>query len=295
MEGFDRTGAGLIFVGLASLLYVVSEGESAGWTSPAIVLLALVAIGTLGWFVRHELTTLDPLLDLHLFKNKNFLLANLLLCLVFFSFSGISYLLPFYLKYVRNYGTSDAGLVLTSLSFAMMGAGILAGMLINRTGPRPLCIAAALPLTAGYFQMTRLNPDTPAGFVVASLILIGFGLGLMVTPLANMIMNSVARTKQGMISSLTSLERFAPLTLGIASFNLIFLQGVLTIAKNHEVTRSSPAAIQVQVLSAGFDFAFLLSFVLGLVIVVLALITREEIHPDYLNQQAGDEPMAGMI
>jgi len=295
MTGFDRTGAGLIFVGLASLLYVVSEGESAGWTSPAIVLLALVAVVTLGWFIRHELSAEDPLLDLRLFRNKNFLLANILLCLVFFSFAGISYLLPFYLKYVRNYATSDAGLVLTSLSFAMMGAGILAGMLINRTGPRLLCIAAAVPLTAGYFLMTRLHTDTHAGFVVISLILIGFGLGLMITPLSNMIMNSVARTKQGMISSLTSLERFAPLTLGIATFNLIFLQGVLAIAKNHDVTRDSPAAIQVQVLSAGFDFAFLLSFVLGLVIVVLALVTREEIHPDYLNQPAGDEPMAGII
>ena len=160
--------------------------------------------------------------------------------LVFFSFAGINYLLPFYLKYVRNYDTSDAGLVLTSLSFAMMGAGILAGMLINRTGPRLLCIAAALPLTAGYFLMTRLHTDTHAGYVVISLVLIGFGLGLMITPLSNMIMNSVARTKQGMISSLTSLERFAPLTLGIATFNLIFLQGVLTIAKNHDVTRKFP-------------------------------------------------------
>ncbi len=293
--GFDRTGAGLIFVGLASLLYVVSEGENAGWTSPAIVALALVAVVTLGWFIRHELSTEDPLLDLRLFKNKNFLLTNLLLSLVFFSFAGISYLLPFYLKYVRNYATSDAGLVLTSLSFAMMGAGILAGSLINRTGPRLLCIAAALPLAAGYFLMTRLHPDTNAGYVVASLVLIGFGLGLMITPLSNMIMNSVARTKQGMISSLTSLERFAPLTLGIATFNLIFLQGVLTIAKNHDVTKSSPAEMQVQVLSAGFDFAFLLSFMLGLVILALAIVSREEIHPDYLTGSDSDEPLSGMI
>ncbi|MFA5267738.1 MAG: MFS transporter [Methanoregula sp.] len=295
MTGFDRTGAGLIFVGLASLLYVVSEGESAGWTSPSIVALALVAVITLGWFVRHELTAADPLLDLRLFKNKNFVLSNLLLSLVFFSFAGINYLLPFYLKYVRNYGTSDAGLILTSLSFAMMGAGILAGMLLNRTGPRLLCIAAAVPLTAGYFLMTRLQTDTHAGYIIISLVLIGFGLGLMITPLSNMIMNSVARTKQGMISSLTSLERFAPLTLGIAVFNLIFLQGALAIAKNNNVTRDSPAAIQVHVLSAGFDFAFLLSFILGLVIVVLAIAAREEIHPDYLNQPAGEEPVIGVM
>jgi EmrB/QacA subfamily drug resistance transporter len=295
LTGFDRTGAGLIFVGLASLLYVVSEGESAGWTSPVIVALAAVAIITLAWFVRHELCTTDPLLDLRLFKNRNFLITNLLLSLVFFSFSGINYLLPFYLKYVRNYDTSSAGLIMTSLSFAMMGAGILSGMLFNRTGPRLLCIAAGIPLTAGYFLMTRLHSDTTGVYVVISLALIGFGLGLMITPASNMIMNAVTRTKQGMISSLTSLERFAPLTLGIAIFNLIFTQGVLTIAANHDVTKSSPAEIQQHVLSAGFDLAFLLSFLLGLVILMLAVATREEVHPDYLNQSADDEPMTGII
>ena len=105
LTGFDSTGAGLIFVGLASLLFVVSEGESLGWTSPIIACLAVLAIVTLGWFVWHELRAPDPLLDLRLFRNRNFLLANLLLSLVFFSFAGINYLLPFYLKYVRELST----------------------------------------------------------------------------------------------------------------------------------------------------------------------------------------------
>ena len=138
---------------------------------------------------------------------------------------------------------------MTSLSFAMMGAGILSGMLYNRAGPRLLCIAAGAFLTAGYFLMTRLHINTPAGYVVASLVLIGFGLGLMITPVSNMIMNSVTKTKQGMISSLTSLERFVPLTLGIAAFNLIFIQGVLAIASGHSVLTTSPADIKMQVLA----------------------------------------------
>jgi EmrB/QacA subfamily drug resistance transporter len=295
LTGFDSAGAGLIFVGLAALLFVVSEGETLGWTSPIIACLAVLAVVTLGWFVRHELVAPDPLLDLRLFRNRNFLVANLLLSLVFFSFAGINYLLPFYLKYVRSYDTSSAGLVMTSLSFAMMGAGILSGMLFNRVGPRLLCIIASLPLTLGYFLMTRLHTDTPAGYVVLSLALIGFGLGLMITPVSNMIMNSVARTKQGMISSLTTLERFVPLTLGIAAFNLIFIQGVLSIATNHNVTKTSPADLQVQVLSAGFDLAFFLSFVLGIVIIILTLIARQEIHPDFLSKTGEDEPVIGLI
>jgi len=295
LTGFDRAGAGLVFVGLASLLFVVSEGAVLGWDSPAILCLAALAIVTLAWFVWHELHVADPLLDLHLFRNRNFLLTNLLLSLVFFSFAGINYLLPFYLKYVRGYDTSSAGLVMTSLSIAMMGAGILAGMLFNRLGPRLLCILAGIPLTLGYLLMTRLHVDTPGSYIILALVLIGFGLGLMITPVSNMIMNSVARTKQGMISSLTSLERFAPITLGIATFNLIFIQGLLSIAASHDVTRTAPADIQMRVLTGGFDLAFLLSFVLGLVILVLAIIAKEEIHPDNLGKQDNEGPGAGMI
>jgi EmrB/QacA subfamily drug resistance transporter len=295
LSGFDTAGAGLAFAGLASLLFVVSEGETLGWTSPVIVCLALLAVFTLGWFAWHELRAPDPLLDLHLFRNRNFLFANLLLALVFFSFAGINYLLPFFLEYVRGYDVSSAGLVLSALSFAMMGAGLLAGMLYNRIGPRPLCITAAIVLSAGYFMMTRLHTDTSTGYVVASLALIGVGLGLMIAPVSNMIMNSVARAKQGMISSLTSLERFVPLTLGVAFFNLILIQGVLTIAGNHNVIMSSPAAIRMTVLSAGFDLAFFVSFLLGLVAIVLAFLTHAEVHPDNLGRPGNDEPGMGLI
>jgi len=293
LAGFDRAGAILVFTGLASLLFVVSEGETMGWTSPVILGVALLAVVTLAWFVRHECRLSDPLLDFSLFKNKNFLAVNLLLSLVFFSFAGINYLLPFYLKYISAYDTSTAGLIMTSLSFAMMGAGILAGLLFNRTGPRLLCIVAGLLLCAGYFLIMQLHPDTPVGYVVLCLILIGLGLGLVITPASNLVMNSVAKAKQGMVSSLTSLERFVPLTLGIALFNMIFLWGVVSIAADHNVTMQSPVDLQIKVATAGFDLAFLGSFILGLIILVLTLVIHQEIHPDYENDQGGMGP--GMI
>jgi len=285
LAGFDRAGAALVFCGLASLLYVVSEGESSGWTSPVILCLALLAIVALGGFVWHECHLTDPLLDFSLFKNLNFLATNLLLSLVFFSFAGINYLLPFYLEYVRSLDSSTAGLVMTTLSFAMMFAGILAGVLFNRVGAKRLCIAAAVILTAGYFLIMQLHPDTGLVYVVLCLTCVGIGLGLVVTPASNMVMNSVSKTRQGMVSSLTSLERFAPMTLGIALFNMIFLWGIVSIAGNHAVTRDSPATLQLQVLSGGFDLAFFGSFIVGIVILVLALVIRQEIHPDNLGNE----------
>jgi len=295
LTGFDTTGATLVFAGLASLLYVVSEGETLGWTSPGILLLAAVAVISLAWFVVHELRQNDPLLDLRLFRKRSFLIPVLLLSLVFFSFSGINYLLPFYLQYVRHFDTSTAGLIMTSLSAAMMVAGLLAGMLFNRVGPKKLCITAGIVLTAGYVLMTRLHADTHAGYVTLALGLIGFGIGMMIAPASNMVMNSVAKAQQGMVSSLTTLARFVPLSLGIAVFNLVFIQGVLLLAKNHDVTKSSPVAIQMHLLAAGFDLAFLISLAIGIVIIVLSLAITVEIHPDNLDRSAEDEPPMGMI
>ena len=236
----------------------------------------------------------DPLLELRLFRNKNFLMTNLIMSLVFFSFAGISYLLPFYLQYVKGYGVSDAGLILTALSIAMMVAGILSGVLYNRVGGRKLCIASGILLVIGYFMMTLLRINTPTGFVVLSLIVLGFSLGLMITPASNMIMNSVSKKYQGMVSSLTSLERFAPLTLGIAFANLVFMQGIEAIAGRHGITESAPANIKLELMTAGFDLAFLASLAIAVIILILAIFARQEVHPDY--QSGNDEDTkTGMI
>ena len=291
---FDKAGALLIFTGLAALLFAVSEGTTMGWTSPVILGTLALAIVMLGYFALHELKVADPLLELRLFRNKNFLMTNLIMSLVFFSFAGISYLLPFYLQYVKGYGVSDAGLILTALSIAMMVAGILSGVLYNRVGGRKLCIASGILLVIGYFMMTLLRINTPTGFVVLSLIVLGFSLGLMITPASNMIMNSVSKKYQGMVSSLTSLERFAPLTLGIAFANLVFMQGIEAIAGRHGITESAPANIKLELMTAGFDLAFLASLAIAVIILILAIFARQEVHPDY--QSGNDEDTkTGMI
>ena len=291
---FDKRGALLIFTGLAALLFAVSEGTSMGWTSPVILGALALAVLTLVYFAWYELGLSDPLLELRLFANRNFLMTNLALSLVFFSFAGINYLLPFYLQYVRGYGVSDAGLIMTTLSIAMMAAGILSGSLYNRVGGRKLCIAAGILLVIGYYLMTLLRVDTTTGFVIVCLLVLGFSLGLMVTPASNMIMNSVGKRYQGMVSSLTSLERFAPLTLGIAFANLVFIQGIVTIAGHRGITSDAPATIRAQVLTAGFDLAFFASLIVAVFILILVVFAQQEVHPDY---QSGDddEPQMGVL
>lgn len=295
LDNFDRAGAALIFTGLATLLFAVSEGQELGWTSLPILVSLAIAVFSIALFIRHELSSSDPLLELRLFKKKNFLFSNMIMCLVFLSFAGINYLLPFYLEYVQGFDSSTAGLIITSLSFAMMFSGILAGMLYNKAGGRLLCIAASLAILAGYYLMTKLHADTSTGYVIVCLILIGFGLGMMVTPVSNMILNSVSKKYQGMVSSLTSLERFAPMTIGIAIFNMIFLQGISLVAARQNVTSEAPVNIKMEVLSSGFDLAFFGAFILAIIIVIFSFLAKQEVHPDYLDGGEENEINSGMI
>ncbi len=288
MEKFDKTGAALILLGLAFLLYGFSEGTTLGWMSPIILSSLGIAVILLLMFVRHELRIHYPILEIRLFQEKTFLLMNIIPVLVFFSFSGISYLLPFYLEYVSGYSTSQAGLILTALSVAMMVAGIVAGMLFNRLGGRILSIIAAAVLTGGYFFITHLQVDTPWVFITICLLCIGSGLGLIISPVFNMIMTSAPKQYQGMVSSLTSLERFAPMTIGIALYNVIFVQGMKAIATHYDVTQNAPKLIQLKVLTAGFDLTFFISFLFGILILVCTILVRYRIHPDYLDSDVNE-------
>jgi len=283
LAGFDYPGAVLIFVGLAAIIFALSDGLSLGWTSPTILGAVLMGAVSLGGLVLHELRREDPLLELGLFRERNFLTANIALALLFFSFGGVNYLLPFYLEYVQGFSTSVAGLILTVLSCAMMIAGLVAGALFNRVGARPLSIGASVVVIVGYFMLTGLRADSGMPYIFATLFCIGFGLGLLVTPMSSMIMNAVQKKYQGVVSSLTSVERYAPMPLGIAVFNLALLQGVQAVARHRGVIESAPVTIRLSVLTAGFDLAFMAALAVAVIILVLTLATRLEIHPDYLE------------
>lgn len=277
-KGFDTAGAVLVFVGLAALLFAFSEGLSLGWTSaPILISLALAVLG-LGGFAWRELHHPDPLLDLRLFKSRSFLTLNLLFALLFFTFAGANYLLPFYLEHVHAYSSSTAGLIITALSVGMMISGILAGQIYAKLigKIRYLVMAGVALIGAGFLLLTHLSPVTGLGVIVSALALIGLGLGLTTTPLSTLIMGAVPASRQGMASSLIGLERFAPMTIGVAIYNIIFLFGIMTVTTRAGITDQPPDAISAQILSAGFDLAFLVSTVLAVVLLLLCILIREE-------------------
>jgi len=275
---FDTSGAILIFVGLAALLFAFSEGFSLGWTSPQIIISILLAIIFIGGFIRRELHFENPLIELDMFKSKSFVILNTVYALLYFTFAGANYLLPFYLEYVHGFSTSNAGLILTSLSVGMMITGIISGLVYAKLVGKIkyMVMVGVIFIGVGYFLLSHLSPITGLGVIITALSLIGLGLGITITPLTTLIMGVAPPSKQGMVSSLTGLERYAPMTIGVAVYNLIVIVGIVTIAKDSGITYKTPADISPSILALGFDLAFVISVILALVILILCFFIKEE-------------------
>lgn len=278
LKRFDTPGAILIFVGLAALLFAFSEGFSLGWTSPQIIVSVLLAIIFIGGFIRRELHYDNPLIDLGMFKSRSFVVLNIVFALLYFTFAGANYVLPFYLEYIHGFSTANAGLILTSLSVGMMITGILSGLIYAKlVGKIKYMVMAGVVLVGvGYFLLSHLSPVTGLGVIITALSMIGLGIGVTVTPLTTLIMGAAPPSKQGMVSSLTGLERYAPMTIGVAVYNLMVIVGIIISVKDSGITYKTPADISPYILSFGFDMAFVVSVILAVIILALCFLIKEE-------------------
>ena len=277
LKGFDGAGAVLIFVGLAALLYAFSEGYKLGWTSAPVLICIVLAVLCIAAFIVCERKVKSPILDLNLFKNPSFLLLNVVLCVMYFTLAGAQYLLPFYLQLIQSLSTFESGLVLTVMSLGIMTAGVLSGQIYAKmVGKiRVLILSGVAILALGYFFLSKISPLSGLGIIVLGLALIGFGVGLTTTTATTLLMGSVKPEKNGMVSSITGLERFAPMTIGIAFFNLLLIAGVKAIAKHTDITTRPLQDVAAGILTSGFDLCFFVSMSLAVVAFVICLFVKE--------------------
>ena len=277
LKGFDGAGAVLIFVGLAALLYAFSEGYKLGWTSAPVLICIVLAVLCIAAFIVCEKKVKSPILDLNLFKNPSFLLLNVVLCVMYFTLAGAQYLLPFYLQLIQSLSTFESGLVLTVMSLGIMTAGVLSGQIYAKmVGKiRVLILSGVAILALGYFFLSKISPVSGLGIIVLGLALIGFGVGLTTTTATTLLMGSVKPEKNGMVSSITGLERFAPMTIGIAFFNLLLIAGVKAIAIHTDITTRPLQDVAAGILTSGFDLCFFVSMSLAVVAFVICLFVKE--------------------
>ncbi|GAA3031490.1 MFS transporter [Kitasatospora albolonga] len=171
--------------GLALLLYGLTlGGERGDLTTPGAALPALAGAVLIAAFVRHALTTRQPLLDLRLLRDRTFTVSVITLALFVSGYFGSMLLGPVYWQQVRGLSTTTAGLLGAPVGLTVGLAMQLAARRIDRTPPRRL-IPAGVAIGALGMALTAVqiaDPTVPAWRLVASAMLMGAGAGTVLMP-----------------------------------------------------------------------------------------------------------------
>jgi len=221
-EPFDWRGAVVFSAGLVILLLGLDQGQSWGWLSVATLGCILSSLLLLGLFLRLELKSPAPMLDLSLFKNRLFSACTASALINYICVSSILFLLPFYLLQGRSYSPAEAGLILSSQPIIMALAAPISGYLSDRLGSRLLSTLGMAILGLGLFLLSRLGADTSIGEIVSSLAVAGLGTGMFISPNNSALMGSAPRQRQGIASGILATARNVGSVLGVGLAGAIF-------------------------------------------------------------------------
>lgn len=217
-EKFDFIGSIVYSLSLAAIMYGFS-------LIPAMSGLWLVLVGVFMFllFVRWEMKTKNPILDINLFRNNiTFTFSNIAALINYSATFAVAFLLSLYLQYIKGFSPQNAGSILVAQPVVMAIFSPLAGRLSDRVEPGIIASAGMALTTVSLSLFTFLSEKTSLEVIVASLILLGFGLALFSSPNTNAIMSSVERRFYGVASATLATMRLTGQTLSMGIVMLIF-------------------------------------------------------------------------
>ena len=274
---FDIIGAVLIFFALMTLLYGLNMGQERGWTSFVILSSFILSIVFFTLFFLQEKKSPYPLLDLSLFRNRNFSMGTLASFFVLMILNGTVFLFPFYLEIARKLTIDKAGLILVIPSAVMIFMGPVAGNLSDKIGSRWLCTIGMLLCSGAFFMFSLLHGSSLVLFIAFALIWFGFTAGMFMAPNSNLVMSEAPHEKQGVASSVMMLIRHGGGVLGICIFETVFSSSLPQKISIGNISLAHPA-ISSPVLIEGFHNAFIFGIFLCFAAAVFSFLTKKRIR-----------------
>ena len=207
----DLVSAALMITGLTSLLVAVSEASAWGLSSPRT--LGLLGAGVLlvaGW-VRHELASRSPLVDMRMMAQRSVWTANVTAFLLGIGMYASIALVPALVELPRSTGVgfgasiSVAGLFMLPTAAPQLIVGPLSGRITSRIGARAQVVAGVALMLIAYLALTVAHGE--AWEVVTAMTTLGTGLGFGLGALANLVVGAVEPRQTGVATAMNTVMR----------------------------------------------------------------------------------------
>ncbi|HWE58310.1 MAG TPA: MDR family MFS transporter [Solirubrobacteraceae bacterium] len=220
----DYAGAALLAGALVGIVLVCTlGGVDYSWNSGFVIGLGAVSIALIAAFVWAEGRAAEPVLPLHLFRNRVFNVTSAVGFVVGFALFGSVTYLPLFLQVVNGSSPTGSGLQILPLMGGLLITSIGSGQIITRTGQyRVFPIAGTFVMIIGLYLLSRMDASTSRLLSSAYMFVLGLGLGSVMQVLVLAVQNAVGYEDLGVATSGATLFRSIGGSVGTAILGSIF-------------------------------------------------------------------------
>jgi MFS family permease len=162
-----------------------------------------------------------PMVDFSFFRSRSFLGANVVAFIVSFAMLAMFFFIALYMQNIRGYSPLQAGVRFLPSTAVIIVIGPIAGRLSDRIGPRPLMTGGLLAVAASLFWQGHLAVHTSYASLAGAFVLMGLGMGFVMSPMSTAAMNAVEQSKAGVASGILSMSRMVGGTFGVAAMGAL--------------------------------------------------------------------------
>ncbi len=225
VQRVDYTGLGLLAVGIGTLQIVLDNGQRHDWFGTSwITQLSILSVVCLVALVFWELHTEHPIIDLRIFKFRNYAPGVGLMFMLGVALYGSLVLLPLFLQNLLGYTATQSGLAMSPGGIGTLVCMPFVGFLVGRRDVRYLIIFGLAMLSLSMFMMSRYNLQISFWEAVYPRIVMGVGLAFLFVPLATVTFAFTPREQTGNATGLFNLMRNLGGSVGIAFVTTMLAQ-----------------------------------------------------------------------
>ena len=243
----DFLGAVTLAAGIVPLLIALSITRDHAWTSPQVTGLLAIAAVMLAAFVFAESRADQPIVPLHLFKNATFSVSMIVGFLTAFGMFGSILFTPLVFQGVLGISATNSGALVTPMMFGLLAASTLTGFVMRRVRYyRFLGTLGVIVMIFGMWLLSQVNPSVPEWRVVASLIVVGLGIGVTFPLYLTAVQVALPRQYMGVASSQIQFWRNLGGTVGSAILGAVLANRLPDYLRTRVVDAHLPPQVVAQ-------------------------------------------------
>jgi len=257
----DWLGVATIVGGLVPILIGLTVAQDEGFGDPVTWAWILGGLVVLGIFVLAERRAIEPVVPLHLFRNRTFSASMVAIFFAAFGFGALVIFLPFYFLIVEGVSATESGYRFLPLMFGLILSSIVSGQIVSRTGRyKPVMLAALAVLIVGQVLLTALHVGMNDTDLALRMFVAGLGVGPTFAVFTIIVQNAVPFHELGAATADLTLFRQIGTTVGIAMAYTVFrVNFTWDLLREQIIKAGAPAAAVPTTAPAGFDIGQLTS------------------------------------